>query len=204
MQYPSVYCTLTLHHIIKWPWNIPNWACNIERTVVNKNSGGCWNVPMLEWCYKYGLIKFTYIYQINHYFSTKALFVTGSILNWGVVRLPILHTLARDAVSSFSEEFKINLTENSCKWTEKYFSYIIKELLNWYWWILALVGFKMHSQARAFLQSTHAKIHQYQLNNPVIFIRLMLTFFFAMFSWKEGNFGINHKLSAKISCYSIS
>ena len=56
-----------------------------------------------------------------------------------------------------------------CKLTEKCFSYIIKELLYWYWWILALVGFKMHSQARAFLQPTRANIHQYQFNNPIIY-----------------------------------
>ena len=34
--------------------------------------------------------------------------------------------------------------------------------------ILALVGFKMHSQARAFLQPTRANIHQYQFNNPIV------------------------------------
>ena len=34
--------------------------------------------------------------------------------------------------------------------------------------ILALVGFKMHSQARAFLQPTRANIHRYQFNSPVI------------------------------------
>ena len=34
--------------------------------------------------------------------------------------------------------------------------------------ILALVGFKMHSQARAFSQPTRANIHQYQFNNPII------------------------------------
>ena len=48
-----------------------------------------------------------------------------------------------------TQEFEIILTESSCKITEKCFSYIIKELLNWYWWILAFVGFNMHSQARA-------------------------------------------------------
>ena len=53
---------------------------------------------------KYALIKFTNLYQINHkfsYFSTKISHVTGSILNWGAVQLSILHTLTRDAVSSF-------------------------------------------------------------------------------------------------------
>ena len=53
---------------------------------------------------KYALIKFTNLYQINHnfsYFSTKISRVTGSMSNWGAVRLSILHTLARDAVSSF-------------------------------------------------------------------------------------------------------
>ena len=66
------------------------------------------------------------------------------------------------------QEFEINLTENLCKLTEKYLSYIIKELLNWYWWILALVGFKMHLQACAFLQPTRANIDQYQFNNSFI------------------------------------
>ena len=46
------------------------------------------------------------------------------------------------------------MTQNSFELTGKCFSYIIKELLNWYWWILALVGFKMHSPACAFLQET--------------------------------------------------
>ena len=58
-------------------------------------------------------------------------------------------------------EYEINFTEYSCKLTEDCFSLIMKELLNWYWWLLALVGFKMHSQARAFLQPTRANIHQY-------------------------------------------
>ena len=43
--------------------------------------------------------------------------------------------------------------------------------MNWYWWKLALVGFKMHSQARAFLQPTGANIHQYQFNNPIVYSR---------------------------------
>ena len=54
--------------------------------------------------YKYGLIELTNFYQINHdfsYFSTKTYHVTGSILNWWVVRLPVLHILTRAAVSSF-------------------------------------------------------------------------------------------------------
>ena len=36
---------------------------------------------------KYGLLKFTKFYQINHYFSyfsTKTSYKTGSIVNWGV------------------------------------------------------------------------------------------------------------------------
>ena len=94
-------------------------------------------------------------------------------MNCGIVRLPILHTLTRDAVSSFNARIEINLTESSCKLTEKCFSYIIKELLNWYWCILALVGFKMHSQARAFLQPTPANIHQYQFNNPILYWMLI-------------------------------
>ena len=53
---------------------------------------------------------------------------------------------------------------------DKCFSYIIKELLNWYGWILALVGFKMHQLARAFLQPTCANIHYYQFNNPLLLI----------------------------------
>ena len=31
-------------------------------------------------------------------------------------------------------------------------------------------AFKMHSQARAFLQPTRANIHQYQFNNPIIYL----------------------------------
>ena len=73
-------------------------------------------VNMLECCHqdtkeamlcidnKYGLINFTNCYRINHdfsYLSTKTSYVTGNILNRGVVRLPILHTMTRDAVSSF-------------------------------------------------------------------------------------------------------
>ena len=62
------------------------------------------------------------------------------------------------------------MTESSCELRGKCFIDIIKELLNWYWWILALVGFKMHSQARAFLQPTRANIHQYQFNNPIVYM----------------------------------
>ena len=32
-----------------------------------------------------------------------------------------------------TSEFEINLTQSLCKLTEKWFSYIIKKLLNWYW-----------------------------------------------------------------------
>ena len=71
-----------------------------------------------------------------------------------------------------TQESEINLTESSCKLTEKCFSYIIKELLNWYWWIYALVCFKMHSQTRAFLQPTSAYIHKYQFNNPLEYITI--------------------------------
>ena len=79
---------------------------------------------------KYGLIELTNFYETNHhflYFSTNTYHVNGSILNWGVVRLLILHTLTRDALSS-TLEFEINVTENSCKLTEKYlfYMYIIK------------------------------------------------------------------------------
>ena len=58
--------------------------------------------------------------------------------------------------------FEINLTHSLCKWTEKWFSSIIKDLLNWYGEILAVDGFKMHLQDRAFLLPTRANIHQYQ------------------------------------------
>ena len=85
--------------------------------------------------------------------------------------LSILHALTRDAVLSFYVRiWKKKLTQSLCKLTEKCFSYIINELLNWYWWILALVGFKMHSQARAFSQPPRANIHQYQFNNPIALI----------------------------------
>ena len=47
---------------------------------------------------------------------------------------------------------------------------MIKELLNWYRWILACVGFKMYSQTRAFLQSTCDNIHQYQFNKSTVCI----------------------------------
>ena len=36
VQYLSVYCTLTLHHVIECTRNVPNGACDIECTVVNK------------------------------------------------------------------------------------------------------------------------------------------------------------------------
>ena len=101
---------------------------------------------------KYGLIQFTKINQINHYFSyisTKTSCVIGIILNWGAVQSRIMHTLTQDVVHHSTLEFEINLTQSSCK-LKKCFSYIIQELLNWYWWILALVGFKMHQQAHAF------------------------------------------------------
>ena len=81
------------------------------------------------------------------------------------MRLWISHTLTGDGVSLvYVRIFQINLTQISWKLTEKCFSNIIKELLNWYWWILALVGFKMLSQERAFIQpipilDTLVKIH---------------------------------------------
>ena len=85
---------------------------------------------------KYGFIQFITYYQRNHnfsYFSTKTSYVTGSILNWGVVRLSILHTLRLwDAASSFFVRIWINLAQISCKLIEQCFSYIIKELLNLY------------------------------------------------------------------------
>ena len=124
---------------------------------------------------KYASIKFTNLYQINHnfsYFSTKTSHLTGSILNWGAVRLSILHILTRDAISSFYVRIWNKLGSWGVLFIRKMFSYIIKELLNRYWWILALVGFKMHSQARAFLQPTRANIHQYQFNNPIVLCRL--------------------------------
>ena len=34
--------------------------------------------------------------------------------------------------------------------------------------MLALVGFKLHLQSRAFLLPTRANIHQYQFNNPIV------------------------------------
>ena len=120
----------------------------------------------------YGFNEFTNFYQSNHnflYFTTKTSHVTGSTLNWGVVRLPILHTLTRDVLSSFVYvRIRNKMTENSCKLTEICFSYKIKELLNLYRSILALVGFKMHSAACVFLQSTRDNIHQYQFNKPII------------------------------------
>ena len=121
---------------------------------------------------RYGFVELTNFYEINHnflYFSTKASRVTGRTLNWGVVRLPILHTLTRDVLSSFFYvRIRNKMTEYSCKLTEICFSYKIKELLNWYWWILALVDFEMHSEACAFLQSTRDNIHQYQFNKFII------------------------------------
>ena len=41
------------------------------------------------------------------------------------------------------------------------------------YWHLALVGFKMHSQARVFLQPTRANFQQYQFNNPIVFNQTM-------------------------------
>ena len=125
---------------------------------------------------KYGLIKFTNFYQMNHnfsYFPTKKSYVTGSILNLEVVLLPILHTLMPDALSSFYVRIRNKLDSEL---TEKRFSlYIIKELLNWYWWIFTLVGFKMHPQDRAFKQPTRANNYQYQFNNPIILNRMTMT-----------------------------
>ena len=156
MQYLYVYCTLTLHHVMECTRNVPNWAWNIERR------------RMLECCHqdrkeaiicidkKYGLIKFTKFYQINYnfsYSSTKTSFVTGSILNWGVVRLSILHTDARCSIIILSKNLKY-----SCKLTEQCFSYIIKELLNWYWWNLARVGCKNARACECILKPTSANI----------------------------------------------
>ena len=72
---------------------------------------------------KYALpvLKFTNFYLINHnfsYFSTKTSYVTGSILNWGVVRLTILHTLMQVQYNHSTYEYEINLTQNLCKLTE--------------------------------------------------------------------------------------
>ena len=70
------------------------------------------------------------------------------------MRLWISHTLTGDGVSLVYVRIWNKFDSNFVKLTEKCFSNIIKELLNWYWWILALVGFKMHSEARAFIQPT--------------------------------------------------
>ena len=140
MQYLSVYCPLTLHHVIECT---PNWTCNIERTVVNKNSGVCWNVVARMICIdnRNGFIELTNIYRINYnfsYFSTKTSHVTGNILNWGSLVADIAHIDVRCSIIILRKN--LNLTQNSCKLTEKCFSYIIKELLNSYWWILAGVN----------------------------------------------------------------
>ena len=64
---------------------------------------------------KYGFIKLTNFYQINYnfsYFSTKPSRITDSILNWGVVRLPILHTVTRYLYSQscqFSPRYSLAL-----------------------------------------------------------------------------------------------
>ena len=96
--------------------------------------------------------------------------------------MSILHTLTGNAVSSFYVRIW-NILDSKLVLInrKKCFSYIIMELLNWYWWILALVGFKMHWQARAFSQPTRANIHQYQFKNPIGLYRiwrLYLLFYF--------------------------
>ena len=110
MQYLSIYCTLTLHHVIECTPKHSELSVQYRRTVINKKISA--DVGMFRQVTKevmicidnkYGLIKFTNFYQINHnfsYISTKTSYVTGSILNW-VVWLQILHTLTREAVSSF-------------------------------------------------------------------------------------------------------
>ena len=111
MQYLSVYCTLSLHHVIE---------CTPKRSELSVQYRTHRCKQMLECCRqdtkeaiicidnKYALIKFNNLYQINHnisYFSTKISHLTGSILNWGAVRLSIVHILTRDAVSSFYVRF---------------------------------------------------------------------------------------------------
>ena len=113
------------------------------------------------------MASFTNMTFVIKEYSTKTSYFTGSILNWGALRLPILHTLTQNEYHDSTIESGINVTQSSCKLTEKCFCCIIRELLNWYWWILALVSFKMHSQVRAFLQPIHANIHQYQFNNLI-------------------------------------
>ena len=61
---------------------------------------------------KYGLIQFTNLYQMNHYFSylsIKTSYLTGNIVMWK----PVLHTSTRDTVSSFYVRIEIKLTQNS-------------------------------------------------------------------------------------------
>ena len=102
---------------------------------------------------KYELIKFTKLDQNNHYFSylsTKKYCVTGSILNWEAVQLSILHTLTKDAVSSFYVRI----------WN-KLDSEIV--LINW-----TDIGEYWHSLG-GFLQPTQTNIQQYQFNNPIVF-----------------------------------
>ena len=105
MQCLSVYCTLTLHHVIEGIPKRFKLSVQYRTHRCNKNSGGDWNVivripkkAMICTDNKYECRELTNFDQINHNFSTKKSHVTGIILNWGPVRL---HTLTRNAVLSF-------------------------------------------------------------------------------------------------------
>ena len=72
--------------------------------------------------------------------------IVSLVLNWyAVERLAIHISSYLSPTVSKQEPFK-------WKWYI-HISYIIKELLDWYWWIFALVGFKMHSKSRVHFYS---------------------------------------------------
>ena len=82
-----------------------------------------------------GLIKITSLYQISHgfsYLSTKIPSVSGtySILNWGEVRLPILHSSTQDAESSYYLRIWNNLHSEFVLNIRKCLAIYKKELLN--------------------------------------------------------------------------
>ena len=106
MQYLRVHCTLNIHQVIECtPKQYRTHRCKQKKQRMLECRLQVTKEAMICIDNTYGLIKITGLYQISHDFSylfTKIPCVSGtySILNWGAVRLPILHSSTQDAVSS--------------------------------------------------------------------------------------------------------
>ena len=70
-------------------------------------------------------------------------------------------------------------TESEAERENNTYSYIIKGLLYWYWWILSLVGIsKQARKVSSFDIRTRDNIHEYQCNNPTLLNAARVNWFY--------------------------